>query len=356
MTVCLTQVLEGCRTREHLRTLRRAGGWQLFLCLLGASAIALCFSASYWEATRTALLVSSIVAAKQQDAFHEPSQSTKHNSSESQVLKYYASMNCTHMPRYNYTGKTIWVPAYPGSGSEMLRALIVAVTGQGGDDFYMGGCKNSTVTCKTHWPTISHRRRRKPRRWKNQFSDQYIVLLRNPKNALPSFFNYKWEAKHHRRAHSVQGPEADWTTWRDRVFETEIENWKNLFFAWRDEEPFYKRAFFLPYEELTAIETGPRLFARVANEMRRIGVRVAAVEDIPCLWYSVVMKQKGTRTKRASHKYNPSYTSKQRESFLRMLEELKSEFLEDPLVKTLDKYHKDIRENLRVVDPLSEQA
>ena len=46
-----------------------------------------------------------------------------------------ATLNCTHMPPHNFTGKPIWVPAYPGSGSEMLRALVQAATGVRGDDY-----------------------------------------------------------------------------------------------------------------------------------------------------------------------------------------------------------------------------
>jgi hypothetical protein len=255
-------------------------------------------------------------------------------------------LNCTKMPPHNFTGKPLWIPAYPGSGSEMLRALVKATTGIGGEDVYDNQCKIGPATCKTHWPTISNRKGREPARDKARFADRYIVLLRNPKNALPSFFNYKWELKNRIKAHSKQAPKEDWVLWRDNNFEAEIENWKNLFIRWR-EQP-YERAFYLQYEALTSVETGPQLFGKVAAEMRRNGVQVAPEADISCLWYSVVNGKK-VGTKRAPHKYKPGYSADQQAGFLRMLEELKQAFLDDPeIVHMLDGYYYDIRDNILI--------
>lgn len=59
------------------------------------------------------------------------------------------------------TTKKIWIPGYPGSGSELLRKLIMAITGEDTSGIYfhpkahLSTClKGNVVTCKTHWPMI----------------------------------------------------------------------------------------------------------------------------------------------------------------------------------------------------------
>jgi hypothetical protein len=83
----------------------------------------------------------------------------------------------------------IWLPAYPGSGSEMMRDLVNELTQEemGGADIYTENCENAnTVTCKTHFPVI----KRKPRSL-SHLSKSVIILLRNPCSAIPSYVNFK---------------------------------------------------------------------------------------------------------------------------------------------------------------------
>jgi len=260
-----------------------------------------------------------------------------------------ATLNCTHMSSlHNFTGKPIWVPAYPGSGSEMLRALVQAATGLGGDDYYIHkACRNGPATCKTHWPTISYRRRSEPAKDKERFADRYVVLMRNPRHALPSYFNYKWESRNRVKSHSKQAPKEDWINWRDNSFEAEIGNWKNLFLQWQ-KQPF-ERAMYLPYEALTHIDSGPHIFGQFAAEMRKTGVHVAPEKDLACLWYSVVKGQKAERTQRATHTYVPAYTVQQKVLFLEMLDSLRQMFRNDTeLVEILNGYYEDIRANIPI--------
>ena len=40
-----------------------------------------------------------------------------------------------------------------------------------------------------------------------RFHDKAIFLIRNPRNALPSYFNHEYEVKHKLKRHSQQGSE-----------------------------------------------------------------------------------------------------------------------------------------------------
>ena len=275
-----------------------------------------------------------------------PQASTSNRSYSSPSLDL-ATLNCTHMSPHNFTGKPIWIPAYPGSGSTMLGALVQAATGLGGDDFYMHmACQNGPATCKTHWPTISYKRRSEPAKDKERFADRYVVLMRNPRHALPSYFNWHWEVRNRVKSHSKQAPKEDWINWRDDSFEAEIGNWKNLFLQWQKQP--YERAMYLQYEFLTNVKTGPHVFGQLAAEMRKTGVHVAPEKDLACLWYSVVKKHKGGKYQRA-HTHVPAYTLQQQALFLEMLHSLRQTFQNDTeLVEILDGYYEDIRANLTI--------
>jgi hypothetical protein len=81
----------------------------------------------------------------------------------------------------------IWLPAYPGSGSEVMRDLVIELTQNkaAAGESYMGGCQGA-VTCKTHFPIIQIKNPTK----NEKVSKQVVLLLRNPCSAIPSFFNY----------------------------------------------------------------------------------------------------------------------------------------------------------------------
>ena len=281
--------------------------------------------------------------------------SNRSSSSSPSSLDDLATLNCTHMPppHNNFTGKPIWVPGYPGSGSEMLGALVTAATGLGGHDYYYhNACRNGPATCKTHWPTVDYRNSSsEPAQDKEHFADRYIVLVRNPRHALPSYFNWIWETNNGVQGHSKQAPKEDWIKWRDDSFAAEIDNWKSLFLLWQ-KQPF-ERAMYLPYEALTNMDSGPHLFGQVAAEMRNTGVTVAPNSDLACLWYSVVKGQTAERTQRARHTYVPAYTVQQQALFLEMLDSLRQTSLfqnnnDTELVEILEGYYEDIRTNITI--------
>jgi len=261
-----------------------------------------------------------------------------------------SAMKCSFMPWYKSTAKPMWIPGYPGSGSEMLRVLVKAITGLGGDEIYTGSrCFNSTATCKTHYPKVPVPRL--PHKSTHLFINRTVILIRNPKAALASYFNYLWERKNLKVSHLVQAPEEAWNEWRDKesTWEGFSDYWAGLIQSWKKQTD-YEIAFYLPYERLTNNETGPRLLSRLGAELRRNGVRVAPEEDIPCLWNKALNGRKASKgTKRAAHKYIPSYTTQQQAFMLRALDNLRQKFRDDSeLVEILSMYYEDIRTNLRI--------
>ena len=91
---------------------------------------------------------------------------------------------------------------------------------------------------------------------------------------------------------------------------------------------------------------------------------IAPDEDIECLWRKVVKgdnsdngdntKTKTTtiKTKRAKHKYKPTYTKRQQNQLLVMLDELINEFsiTRKDLVVVLEFYRDDIANNMMTVE------
>jgi len=265
-----------------------------------------------------------------------------------------SATKCSFMPSYDLTVRPMWIPGYPGSGSEMLRALVKAITGLGGDEIYKGNhCSKHTATCKTHYPKFPWK---DPSNFTHAFVNRTVILIRNPKAALASYFNHKWERKNQKSFHSVQAPEEEWNDWRDQEssWGDFSDFWVGLIRSWKKQSD-YEIAFYLPYERLTSTETGPQLLSRLAAELHRNGVRTASEEVIPCLWYKAIKGGRAaSETKRAPHKYVPSYTMQQQAFMLNALEDLRKEFRDDSeLVEILSMYHEDIRTNLRIYQPVA---
>lgn len=268
----------------------------------------------------------------------------------SNATQEFARKNCSVVKppeqKPNNSSKPIWIPAYPGSGSEMFRSLVLAATGLGGGEIYARpNCRGNVATCKTHWPALKYF---PPQNLTDRVQPRAILLIRNPMDALPSFFNHIYEQRKRIGFHSQQAPESEWQTWRNRRFNDQIDKWKAMFLTWR-EKPFTV-AFYLQYEHLVSEENGPKLFSMVLNEVRKANFAVPEEEDVPCLWYNVVKKAK--KMKRAPHKYRPGYTPQQQEKLLAMLESLIEEF-EDKheVVAILQEYVRDVNETSRIDQP-----
>lgn len=269
----------------------------------------------------------------------------KHNNHAQNLSK-----SCSFVSAKNTTNKPIWVPSYPGSGSEMLRELVQASTGLFAGDFYNHECWENAATCKTHWPTLQIENPEEPREQVKRMYHRYVALVRNPMNALPSYFNYVWEYNNGLRDHSIQGDEQEWRIYRDSRIVDQLDAWKQLFIAW-DQQP-YELAFYLPFEQLIDSVQGPKMLRRLVDEFRSAGFEVAPDEDISCLWYRVVkegeVKQGKYSTKR-THKYMPGYTKEQKQMILNVLDEVKTLFSNrTELVELMDEYIADVMKNTRI--------
>lgn len=301
------------------------------------------------------VIVGRNISSPKEPATTQREESTLSVRNSTVIAAQLASLNCSypqsHLSFQNYTGVSIWIPAYPGSGSEMFRSLVSAATGTertGTGEIYSKNCQRNP-TCKTHWPVLYPKRDRPRRFGFQEFSRRFITLVRNPKDALHSFFNYAYEQRHRKNPHSEQGKEKEWEEWRDENFDKRIKDWASLFRLWRD-EPNMTNVFYLKYEDFTSFERGPQLFQRVVDEMKRNGALVAESEDVPCLWYKAV--KGNSMTKRPPRAYEPGYTRRQREEFLAMLRGLMQGLgNSDPeLTGILTHYYQDISHNLRVVE------
>jgi len=224
----------------------------------------------------------------------------------------------------------IWVPSYPGSGSNLFADLIQATTGGEAANYYKGQCTGNPaiVTCKTHWPSIRPFRRVQPSTKKDVFHNRSMFLIRNPRKAIPSFVNVKWEMRNKIHHHTRQAPESFWRRARDDTLTELIKTWENMISEWQL-QPF-EIVLYVQYEKLTDRTTGPELLQSVINEVKK--VLPASVdlpnEDLPCLWHKVV-KGGESSSKREDHKYKPKYTVKQKQQLLEMLDRVILKFSDD---------------------------
>jgi hypothetical protein len=309
--------------------------------------------------------------------------------------------------------KPIWIPGYPGSGSELLRDLIqiMTMTGSGdvdgnrdvdrvgrGDnltrtataDIYDDDthrCRHA-VTCKTHWPAYPRMHAPHQPKYLEYFASNVILLLRNPANALPSHFNFRWEVEHNVAHHTTQAPEADWIVWRNQRFGRQLQNWKNMILQWHNQHAgdagdagdadvdakakvkaneYYHVALYVPYERLVSPDLsngGPVLAAKLANELRRASgtaltaggvIDNAGAIDIPCVWRTVVLDQPRKQRQRSQHekdqRYQPSYTVEQQQLMVDMLQDIMLQLPDNlALNEILTEYLHEIKTNLSIDD------
>lgn len=274
----------------------------------------------------------------------------------------------------NVTPRPFWVPAYPGSGSEMFRILIKAVTGGAyrGEDIYTRLCHEGYVaTCKTHFPAYAldfgeldplEDPRHNPA--SEKFQRSILFLIRNPYNALSSYANFIYEKTNRDKLspHSTQMPETEWLQWRDDNFLREIKSWCNQIMYWLTVpqiEKHYGGVNFIQYEKLSSPETGPGLLEEISEIISQEGrIRVVSAKAIPCTWFRVVVDQQNFfsgnsendrsgkieegKTKRLT-KYVPSYSDQQKTIIDAELENLSSQIIgnfpqESALVEILRSY------------------
>jgi hypothetical protein len=276
--------------------------------------------------------------------------------------------------------RPIWVPGYPGSGSELLRDLVQTMTGDvaAAADIYkdvVNRCRKA-VTCKTHWPSYPHHapeqyHAQQQQQQHNQqqhhvFAPNVILLLRNPATALASHFNFKWETANSVADHTAQAPQADWMVWRNARFDRQIKNWKDMILQWhhadshghgRSLNAYYHVTLYVAYERLVSpnLSKGPIMAVKLADELRRAGATsVVAAADIPCVWRTVVLDQprkQRHRNGQPQDRYQPSYTVEQQQIMGDMLQGIMFQLPDRvELNEILTEYLYEIRANLHIDD------
>eukprot|EP00558_Chaetoceros_sp_UNC1202_P002952 CAMPEP_0197233934 /NCGR_PEP_ID=MMETSP1429-20130617/1836_1 /TAXON_ID=49237 /ORGANISM="Chaetoceros sp., Strain UNC1202" /LENGTH=320 /DNA_ID=CAMNT_0042692251 /DNA_START=125 /DNA_END=1087 /DNA_ORIENTATION=+ len=137
------------------------------------------------------------------------------------------------------TTKTI-LASYPGSGKKFTYAVIEGLTDhKSGDDWNFSALGPDTLHLKTSYP-----HKEGTWTWKDQF-DQVILLIRNPRWALPSYHTMRFEldyssnwAESYARIPFVYTSRPDvatWKGWRDLHFDEELDNWVNYVEFWMED-------------------------------------------------------------------------------------------------------------------------
>lgn len=174
----------------------------------------------------------------------------------------------------------------------MTWSLVEALTGiRTTDDFDSHGRGYTrTVAVKTHYPIKNAKRK---------FGDldalefgRAMVVLRNPINAIPSYFNLQYEHLNHLPNHSTRGPNEDWIKYRDNPgydVSAQLRGYEEFVQYWMEKYPERQSLLLASYEDLTDNYLGPIVAMRIANFLGESeGVEPIATEAIPCVWETIV--------------------------------------------------------------------
>lgn len=213
-------------------------------------------------------------------------------------------------PSYEEKLTPIFQASYPGSGSEMLRDLIESLTGISTG---AGKRRNDVVSMKTYHPRIHDHL--KPGFW-NRDMKRVILLVRNPLDSIPSYYDHLYWNQKNIAEHSIQVQKEDWERWRDKMFLKEFDKWVKLFTYWTGKFGPSERLI-LSFEDLLHNKRGPKQATRLAlfikgNEEDSI-VTTAPTYTIPCLWYRAVKMNDDKNSYKGTKTYLPSFTNRQME-------------------------------------------
>jgi hypothetical protein len=265
-------------------------------------------------------------------------------------------------PTTSSTHKTIWIPGYPGSGSELLRVLVEQASGGlKGASIYHTRCIDHPATCKTHCPfrrTCPTSLTNIEMSLDNYYHPNALLLIRNPRYAIPSYVNYIYETRQSQkgnkiRKHSTQAPMEVWKEMRDGTFTYLFKGWKQTIVWWvggGHQHP-YNVSLVVPYEQLTNAQQGPILLGKIAKEFREANMSsvVSSAEQMECLWRNVVLSKNSTTKRSSEERYIPTFTLDQRSQFLKGLDELVVTFADRiDVVQILQAYRLDIATNLEI--------
>mmetsp|Transcript_5259 Transcript_5259/g.11939 ORF Transcript_5259/g.11939 Transcript_5259/m.11939 type:complete len:367 (-) Transcript_5259:224-1324(-) len=181
-----------------------------------------------------------------------------------------------------------WQASFPGSGSRMTWSLVEALTGiRTNDDFNSHDRGYSRVVAvKTHYPIKDAKRKFGGL---DELFGRAMVILRNPINAIPSYFNLQYEHLNHLPNHSTRGPNEDWLEYRNLYYLDQIQGYEKFVEYWMEKYPDRQNLLLASYEDLTDNYLGPIVTTRIANFLGQSeGVEHIATESIPCVWDTIV--------------------------------------------------------------------
>ncbi|KAL7480411.1 hypothetical protein ACHAW6_006105 [Cyclotella cf. meneghiniana] len=180
-----------------------------------------------------------------------------------------------------------YAASYPGCGARMTWNLVEALTGlETGDDWNNNGRGDKVVTVKTHYPQSNGILPEFDERITRAF-----LVVRNPMQSIPSFFNHIYEMRNHLPVHSERAPVEEWIKWRDHYLEEEITEYKKFMIYWMDRYTPENR-YVITYEGLTDDLIGPEVTKGLNDFLGQAeGVEVIDRESVPCIWKAVVKNQ-----------------------------------------------------------------
>lgn len=136
-----------------------------------------------------------------------------------------------------------------------------------------------------------------------------IIILRNPKFAVPSYLNYQYGLEHG-DDHGIQAPVEVWEAWRDepgRVM-TEVQGWINITKYWSSRMSD-QLTHVMMYEELVRRDTG---VGTLSSLIAFLGYGdIVTAEAIRCAWEEILGTNAQGRGIRRPKKYVPEFTFEQ---------------------------------------------
>mmetsp|Transcript_26215 Transcript_26215/g.75709 ORF Transcript_26215/g.75709 Transcript_26215/m.75709 type:complete len:470 (-) Transcript_26215:1398-2807(-) len=179
----------------------------------------------------------------------------------------------------------------------MTWKLIEALTGiVTGDEHHLNGHQwDRTASVKSHFPH-EHGNNEMGLTTNEQFP-RAVLLLRHPKDAIPSFFNFLYEVEHNLPGHSTRAPMEDWIKWRDSNFDEQMVVWAQHADYWLSrysDDP--EKILVLGFEGLTDDRGGPASALGLAAFLdRSAGVDTIDPEAVPCIWDKIVRYKEGEK-------------------------------------------------------------
>jgi len=253
--------------------------------------------------------------------------------------------------------KPIWLSYFPTSlRVSTHQSMIKQLTGlsQGDKSFYTSSrgtlkhCSGTTetATCSNVHPLVDMGENLNKRL--DNFYSEYIMAIRNPMTALPSYTNEK-QIKYH--GETGQMSEESWRNMRDTYMSVLIEDWTAFFRAWIKDSD-YNTGMYLVYEDLHNVDKGPKAVKRLRDILHAAGFVVAPEVDVPCIWFNAIGEdqiQQNHETKYEYNDYIPGYTKAQKQLLLTALSTLVDEYGDDNELKSiLESYTNTIKQEIRI--------